>query len=61
MEELVAEAWRLAATGVRELVLIAQDSVRYGVDLYGRPKLVPLLQELDSLSVVLDQLPSQNH
>ncbi len=46
MEELVAEAWRLAATGVRELVLIAQDSVRYGVDLYGRPKLVPLLQEL---------------
>lgn len=45
-ERLVAEAWRLAATGVRELVLIAQDSVRYGADLYGRPQLVALLQDL---------------
>ena len=46
IEQLVAEAWRLAATGVRELVLIAQDSVRYGADLYGQPRLVQLLQEL---------------
>ena len=45
-EKLVAEAWRLAATGVRELVLIAQDSVRYGADLYGKPQLVPLLRDL---------------
>ena len=46
IEDLVAEAQRLAAAGVRELVLVAQDSVRYGADLYGRPRLVPLLQEL---------------
>jgi ribosomal protein S12 methylthiotransferase len=46
MEELVAEAQRLAGTGVRELVLVAQDSVRYGADLYGRPQLVPLLAKL---------------
>ena len=46
LEQLVAEAERLAAQGVRELVLISQDSVRYGQDLYGSPRLVPLLEEL---------------
>ncbi len=46
MEDLVAEAQRLAANGVRELVLVAQDSVRYGVDLYGKAQLVPLLEKL---------------
>ena len=42
----MAEAERLAAEGVRELVLVSQDSVRYGADLYGRPQLVRLLQAL---------------
>lgn len=46
MEQLVAEAEGLAASGVRELVLVAQDSVRYGADLYGRAQLVPLLEKL---------------
>ncbi|HCL31128.1 MAG TPA: 30S ribosomal protein S12 methylthiotransferase RimO [Candidatus Latescibacteria bacterium] len=46
MEELVAEAQRLATAGVRELVLVAQDSVRYGADLYGKAQLVPLLEQL---------------
>jgi ribosomal protein S12 methylthiotransferase len=46
IETLVAEAERLAAAGVRELVLVAQDSVRYGADLYGRPRLVPLMEAL---------------
>ena len=46
VEQLVAEAERLAAEGVRELVLVSQDSVRYGADLYGRPQLVRLLQAL---------------
>ncbi len=46
IEDLVAEAERLASSGVRELVLVAQDSVRYGADLYGRPQLVPLLEQL---------------
>ena len=46
MEDLVTEAKRLAERGVRELVLVAQDSVRYGADLYGRPQLVPLLEQL---------------
>ena len=46
IESLVAEAERLAAAGVRELVLVSQDSVRYGADLYGRPQLVRLLTAL---------------
>ncbi|MEW6750964.1 MAG: 30S ribosomal protein S12 methylthiotransferase RimO [Candidatus Latescibacterota bacterium] len=46
VEQLVAEAGRLAATGVHELVLVSQDSLRYGADLYGRPRLVPLLEAL---------------
>ena len=46
VEQLVAEAERLAAGGVRELVLVSQDSVRYGADLYGRPHLVLLLGAL---------------
>ena len=46
VEQLVVEAERLAAEGVRELVLVSQDSVRYGADLYGRPQLVRLLNAL---------------
>ena len=46
LEVLVAETERLAAGGVRELVLVSQDSVRYGADLYGRPQLVPLMRRL---------------
>ena len=46
VESLVSEAERLSASGVRELVLVAQDSVRYGKDLYDRYELLPLLQKL---------------
>ena len=46
IQDLVTEAKRLADNGVRELVLVAQDSVRYGADLYGTAQLVPLLQQL---------------
>ena len=49
IEVLVAEAERLAANGVRELVLISQDSVRDGTDLYGRARLVPLMQQLTEI------------
>ena len=46
MEELVAEAHRLAASGVVELTVIAQDTSAYGSDLYGKPMLRQLLLEL---------------
>jgi len=50
VEDLLAEAERLASAGVRELVLISQDSVRYGSDLYGRPALVNLLGQLEKVN-----------
>jgi ribosomal protein S12 methylthiotransferase len=46
MEELIAEARSLADNGVRELNVIAQDSTRYGEDLYGECRLPELLTEL---------------
>ena len=46
MEAILAEARELAASGVRELILIAQDTTRYGMDLYGEYALDRLLEEL---------------
>jgi ribosomal protein S12 methylthiotransferase len=47
IEEVIAEARELAADGVRELVIVAQDTTYYGKDLYGEPRLVELLRELE--------------
>lgn len=46
MEILLEEARGLAATGVRELIVIAQDTTYYGIDLYGERRLAHLLREL---------------
>lgn len=46
IENLIDEAKGLAADGVRELNIIAQDTTRYGEDLYGKPSLDKLLTEL---------------
>ena len=46
MEKLIEEAKELAASGVRELIVVAQDTSRYGIDLYGERKLAELLREL---------------
>lgn len=46
MERLVKEAGDLAARGVRELILVAQETTLYGVDLYGRKMLPELLHKL---------------
>ncbi len=46
MEELVAEAKDLAAQGVKELILVAQETTMYGKDLYGEKALPKLLREL---------------
>ena len=43
------DARNLAGAGVRELVLVSQDSVRYGADIYGRSRLVALMQELSEI------------
>ena len=46
VEQVVAEAEELAADGVRELVLVAQDTTFYGLDIYGEPRLAELLRRL---------------
>ncbi|MBQ7516368.1 MAG: 30S ribosomal protein S12 methylthiotransferase RimO [Schwartzia sp.] len=46
MEDIRAEVERLAADGVKEINLIAQDTTNYGRDLYGEPRLAALLREL---------------
>ena len=45
-EDIVCEAKDLASRGVKELVVIAQDSTMYGSDIYGKPVLPELLEEL---------------
>lgn len=46
MEELVRQAEELAAYGVKELILVAQETTLYGVDLYGKKTLPDLLKKL---------------
>ena len=49
MEDLVSEASRLADNGVKELIIIAQDTTFYGLDLYRRRALAELLQKLSEV------------
>ena len=49
MEQVIAEAEQLANDGVRELIIVAQDTTYYGLDLYGQPRLVELLHQLDTV------------
>ena len=46
MENIIKEAEDLAARGIKELIVVAQDTTRYGQDLYGKYKLHELLQKL---------------
>ncbi len=46
IEDIVAEAEKLAEDGAKELIVIAQDTTRYGMDIYGEYKLSELLHEL---------------
>lgn len=49
IQQVVREATLLAESGVREVVLVAQDTTYYGIDLDGRPRLTELLGELDQI------------
>ena len=46
MEDVLEEAKILAKEGIKELIVIAQDTTKYGIDIYGEPKLAELLEEL---------------
>ena len=49
IEMVIAEAQELAADGARELIIVAQDTTYYGMDLYGEPRLLELLKELEKV------------
>lgn len=49
MEEILEEAKMLANKGVKEIIVIAQDTTKYGVDLYGESKLAELLQKISEI------------
>ncbi len=52
MEAIVAEAAKMAEEGVKEIILVAQDTTRYGMDLYGEKKLPELLKRLCAIEKI---------
>ncbi len=48
-EEIIEEAKELAKKGIQELVVIAQDTTKYGFDLYGKSRLAELLKDLENI------------
>ena len=49
MEDILEEADMLAKKGIKELIVIAQDTTKYGVDIYGKSKLAELLEKLSKI------------
>lgn len=49
MEDIIDEANKLANDGIKELIVIAQDTTKYGVDIYGESKLAELLTKLSQI------------
>ena len=49
MDSILREAQKLADRGVRELIIVAQDTTYYGIDIDGKPQLAGLLEELDKI------------
>lgn len=49
MEDILEEAKMLAKKGYKEIIVIAQDTTKYGIDLYGEPKLAELLEKLSQI------------
>lgn len=50
IEQVIQEAEELVNDGVRELIVVAQDTTYYGMDLYGEPRLAELLEQLDQVN-----------
>ena len=49
MEDILKEAKKLASGGYKELIVIAQDTTKYGIDIYGEPKLAELLDKISKI------------
>ena len=51
-EDILEEAKELAKKGIKELIIIAQDTTKYGIDLYGESKLAGILEELSKIEEI---------
>ena len=52
IEEIVTEAKELAKKGIKEIIIIAQDTTKYGVDIYGENKLAELIHEISKIEQI---------
>ncbi|WP_157867358.1 30S ribosomal protein S12 methylthiotransferase RimO [Melioribacter roseus] len=52
MEDLIAEAEKLSSQGVKELILIGQDTTDYGIDLYGKRNIAELINKLSEIKSI---------
>lgn len=52
IEDVLDEAKMLAKQGYKELIVIAQDTTKYGVDIYGKPRLAELLHEISKIESI---------
>lgn len=51
-EEIIKEAKKIADQGYEEIIVIAQDTTKYGIDLYGKPRLAELLDEITKIEKI---------
>lgn len=52
IEDIIEEAKKLVNQGIKEIIVIAQDTTKYGIDIYGKPMLVELLKELGKIEKI---------
>lgn len=52
IEDVLKEAKMLAKNGIKEIIIIAQDTTKYGIDLYGKSKLAELLKKLEQIDEI---------
>lgn len=52
MEDIIEEAKKLAEEGYHEIILTAQDTTKYAVDLYGKPRLAELIEEISKIDEI---------
>ena len=52
MEDILEEAKILAQKGIKEIIVIAQDTTKYGIDIYGRPMLAELLEKISEIEEI---------
>ena len=52
MEDIIEEAKKLAKEGYHEIILTAQDTTKYGIDIYGEPRLAELIEEISKIEEI---------